>query len=250
MHNIYLGLKFAFSYFSILPISFKQSDDLSNKEVLKYTILFLPLVGLFLSSGIVLVYSFLENSWFNAILFSVLYMIAYGFIHTEAISDVMDAVYASHSGKDPYEVIKEPTIGAMGMLYSVAWVILKVSALSFVLYGNYFLEFIFITMISRLMVVWIVALNSFKSSFVNMIKKNLTISISALFTLFYSLVAFSFLGFSYIYLLVLAIVVSYMILKYLDKRLGFYNGDVLGFSIETIEIVLLSFLINFTFIAV
>ncbi len=32
--------------------------------------------------------------------------------------DVVDAIYAKLGGKDSYKVIKEPTVGAMGVLYA------------------------------------------------------------------------------------------------------------------------------------
>ncbi len=56
----YLGLKFAFSYFSILPISFKNDVDLSTKEVLGSMLFFFPFVGLVLGLLTVGVYSLLE----------------------------------------------------------------------------------------------------------------------------------------------------------------------------------------------
>lgn len=34
INDIKLGLKFSFSYFSILPVNFKKDDDLSKKDIL------------------------------------------------------------------------------------------------------------------------------------------------------------------------------------------------------------------------
>ncbi len=48
MNNLYLGFKFALSYFTILPVKFKKDDDLSKKEILGATVLSLPLIGLIL----------------------------------------------------------------------------------------------------------------------------------------------------------------------------------------------------------
>jgi len=174
INNIYLGFKFAFSYFSILPIKFKTTDNLSQDNVLKYMLIFFPLVGIVISGITILIYTTLTPSWYTAILCSILYMFLYGFIHTEAIADVTDALYATHSGKDPYKVIKDPTIGAMGLLYTVSFLILKIASLTFLFLNNLFLELIVITILSRLSILFIIHLNKFKSSFVNSLKSNFT----------------------------------------------------------------------------
>ncbi len=145
-----LGLKFVFSYFTILPISFKEKDDLSAKNVLNSMLYFLPFMGFVLGVIVIFLYGFLENlEWFGALICAVVYMILYGFIHTEAILDVVDAIYAKHGGKDAYDVIKEPSVGAMGVLYALAFVILKLGAIVFLLLNNLFLEFISVLIISR-----------------------------------------------------------------------------------------------------
>ena len=111
MSNIILGLKFVFSYFSILPVKFKKDDDVTKKEVLNYTVFFLPLVGLVLGTLIISLFSLLDSiPILAAIIASCVYFILYGFLHTEAILDVVDAIYARHSGKDAYKIIKEPTV--------------------------------------------------------------------------------------------------------------------------------------------
>lgn len=124
MNNFILGFKFALSYFTILPVKFKEDDDLSKKEILSFMLFSLPLLGLILGFITLVLYHLLADlSWFGATICAVSYMILYGFIHTEAIIDVVDAIYAKHSGKDAYEVIKEPTIGAMGVLYAFAFLL-------------------------------------------------------------------------------------------------------------------------------
>ena len=108
MNNFILGFKFALSYFTILPVKFKEDDDLSKKEILSFMLFSLPLLGLILGFITLVLYHFLADlSWFGATICAVSYIILYGFIHTEAIIDVVDAIYAKHSGKDAYEVIPD-----------------------------------------------------------------------------------------------------------------------------------------------
>ncbi len=75
-------------------------------------------------------------------------MMMYGFIHTEAIIDVVDAIYARHSGKDAYDVIKESTVGAMGVLYAVGFMLLKIAGIIYLLIHSMFSEFISILIIT------------------------------------------------------------------------------------------------------
>ncbi len=241
--NIYLGFKFAFSYFSILPVKFNETDDLSNKYILKYMLFFFPLIGLVISTLTLLIYISLEPSWFTALLCAVLYMLLYGFLHTEAIADVSDALYASHSGKDAYKVIKEPTIGAMGLLYTTAFMILKIASLTFLFLNHLYLEFIVIAIFSRLSIVYIIYLNNFRSSFVSTLKNSLTKSILSISTLIYLSILFSLINVSFLYLGLVNIITSYLFIKYLQKRLGFLNGDVLGANLELVELVMIILLI-------
>jgi adenosylcobinamide-GDP ribazoletransferase len=244
MKYIFLGFKFAFSFFSILPVKFRQDDDLSKNEVLKYTLYFFPFVGFVLSSFVIAIYNIFEPSYYIAFICAFIYMFLYGFIHTEAISDVVDAIYAAHSGKDPYPIIKEPHIGAMGMLYSVSFLIIKVVSLTYLLKLGLFLEFIVLSMISRLSIIYIIKLNQFKSSFVSALKSSLENNNLIFITLFYMIISFLILGINSLYIFTLISVISFFIIKYLKEKLGFLNGDTLGFNIEIIEIISIFFIIQ------
>lgn len=236
--NLYLGLKFSFSYFSILPIPFQTSDDLSHKEVLAWMLFFLPLVGLALGFGTIILFSFLEDlNWFAALISAITYMVLYGFLHTEAVCDVADAIYASHSGKDAYEIIKEPTVGAMGVLFSTAIILLKVAGIVYLFLHNYLMEFIAILIISRLSLLLLFKVHEFRSSFATTLKSSLTqpylISSFILFSIIGIMLISNFMTFLLIGL-ILALLISYVI----KSKIGFVNGDVLGATLEGVEIIL------------
>lgn len=239
MNSIYLGLKFVFSYFSIIPVKFKKEDDLSQKEVLNYTMFFLPLVGFVLGTITVILYNFLDAlPILGAIIASCVYFVLYGFIHTEAVLDVVDAVYARHSGKDAYKIIKEPTVGAIGVLYSVVFVILKVAAFSFLLINQLYLELIAITIISRMSIQFMTYFSTFKSSFVNLLSnsfrgKSFLISVVVFSVLILLLTKLNFLLF-----ILLGFLLASFIGSLIKKALGFLNGDALGVILESLEIIL------------
>lgn len=239
LNQYILGLKFVFSYFTILPVSFNKDDDLSSKNVLNSMLYFLPFMGFTLGIIVVGLYGFLENlDWLGALICAIVYMMLYGFIHTEAILDVVDAIYAKHSGKDAYEVIKEPAVGAMGVLYAFALVILKLSCIVAIFKNNLFFEFISVLIISRYLLLILIKSFEFKSSFVSLLKESLSsnsLIFSSLFTLFMITILS---GLKSLILLTLGFIISFVIFKTIKKKLGFLNGDALGMTLELTEILL------------
>jgi len=238
INNIYLGFKFSFSYFSVLPINFKRSDDLSQQTVLASMLSFLPLVGLTLGIVTITIFLFLNHlTWYGALFSAVIYMMLYGFIHTEAVIDVADALYASHSGKNAYEIIKEPTVGAMGVLYAVGLIILKLAGITYLLTHNFLMEFISILIISRVSLLLLFKLHTFQSSFATQLKESLTLPYFIISFTIFTIVG-SFLLKNFILLLIIGLTISLIISYTLKSKLGFVNGDVLGATLEGVEVLL------------
>jgi len=240
VNQIYLGIKFALSYFTALPIRFGTNDDLSSPKVLASMLLALPFVGLLLSGLTLGIFvTFEPLGWLAAILASVMYMALYGFIHTEAIIDVADAIYAKHSGKDPYIVIKEPSIGAMGALYGVGFLILKISALSYLLMHHLFIPFMAIAAISRISLLVLILLHEFRSSFVSQLKKSLHVVPLVMVISCYTALGWWFLSWHFLALFGIGIASALLLCALAKKALGFINGDVLGMSLEGVELLLI-----------
>ncbi len=238
MKQLYLGIKFALSYFTMLPIRFNATDDLSHPSVLSSMLLTLPFVGLLLATLAIASFVALEPlGWLAAISASVVYMALYGFIHTEAIIDVADAVYAAHSGKDPYVIIKDPTVGAMGVLYGVSFLILKISALSYLLMHHLFVPFMAIAAISRISLLILIRTHDFRSSFVSQLKESLPLWPLLILIALY--VAVGWMVPMSIALLGIGILSALLLSSLAKKSLGFVNGDVLGMSLEGVELILI-----------
>ena len=238
MREFYLGVKFALSYFSNLPISFSRDDDLSSPKVLGAMLFFLPFVGLVIGGVVVSLYLLLSSlGWYRAIISAVVYMMLYGFIHTEAIMDVVDSIYAKHSGNDAYKVIKESTVGAMGVLYAVGFMIIKIAGVVYLLQRGFYLEFIAVLIISRLSLVVLIDSFDFKSSFVTKLKESLSAKY-LISTFILSILVGSILTPFFIIVMVFGFAMAFAISIYLARKLGFINGDVLGATLEGVEIVL------------
>lgn len=240
LKNLILGLKFAFSYFTVIPVKFKEDDNLSTKSVMSYMLLFFPISGIVLSLILLSVYFTLYDLGFlSAVIASSIYFLLYGFLHTEGVIDVVDAIYAKHSGKDPYKVIKESTVGAMGILYSVLLVISKISIFSYMLLNEYFLELVLIIFLSRFSILFTIFFYQFKSSFVTLLSDSISINKSFILFFILSVLGIYTLGFfSFIFFMIIATILTMIINKFLKSNLGFLNGDCLGTLLEILEIVL------------
>jgi len=241
VNNFYLGIKFSLSYFTILPITFKQTDDLRAPKVLSSMLFFFPFVGVILVSVTLLFYTFLfaKLGIYGAVISSIFYMILYGFIHTEAILDVVDAIYASHGGKNPYEVIKEPHIGAMGMLWGVGFLVIKVSLITYLLTNHLYFEFLVVAMISRFTLLPLIYFMEFQSSFVQKLKDSLSLKVILINLILVTLLGYYFINISFFLILVCGILSSLLMMRFLKKKLGFLNGDTLGTSLEISEILII-----------
>ena len=228
------------AYFTLLPVRFKTSDVLSHPKVMGAMLFWLPLAGLVSAGGSVLVYLLLGKlGWLAAVIAALVYPMLYGFLHTEAVADVADALYAAHSGKDAYSVIKDPTIGAMGVLWTVAAVLLKTVLIVYLLMHGMWALFVAAAVSSRMGLEMLFFTQTFRSSFIQTLQQGfdgrLFWSSMALFLL----VGLAVAGEKFFLIAALAMGISYLVSTRIGKALGFLNGDVLGTTLEVTEIVLM-----------
>ncbi len=239
MKQILNAFFFALSYFTIIPIFVK--DMKINNDTYKYTLAFLPLVGGILAIIVIALNIFLNeffNPLYSAFVASVIYLALYGFLHLEAICDVVDAWFASYSGKDPYEIMKDPTIGAIGALYAFCFVLLKVAISTYILFEEEYALFFTVLVFSRLNLMYLLQFFQFnKNSFLSLAFQSAGVGKLKIYTLIYLLIAM-FIFSNAITLFILSLLIFYSIMKILNKKFSFVNGDCLGFTIEHSELIL------------
>jgi len=241
MKQIINAFLFALSYFSIIPVFVKNMEI--NNNTYKYTLILLPVVGAILASlviGINLGLNEVFNPLYASFVSAVIYLALYGFLHTEAIIDVVDAWFASYSGKDAYKIMKESTIGAVGALYAVCFVLLKVAIITYVLYEKQYLLFLIVCVFSRLNLIYLLGYFKFsKDSFLSLAFASGGVFELKIIALIYVILAFIF-GTNALVLFVISLLSFYFILKILNNKFGFVNGDCLGFTLEHTELILLN----------
>jgi len=241
MKQLLNAFYFALSYFSTIPVWVKNMEI--NNQTYKYTLALLPLVGLILAVIVVsikLVLGEFLNPLYASFVAAVLYLFLYGFLHLEAVCDVVDATFAAHGGKDAYKIMKEPTIGAIGAMYAFSLALLKIAAITYILYEQQYALFIIVLTFSRLNFIYLLGFFKFnKDSFLSLAFQDAGVGKVKLYSLIYVLVAF-FLVDNSLVLFVASLILFYIILKRLDKKFGFVNGDCLGHTLEHTELLLLN----------
>ena len=224
MKHIISGIIYAISYFTILPIN--QGKFESNKQFYKGVLIALPFIGLMFGAIISILHiglAYIVPSWYASIFISIIYLFLYGFLHLEAVADTIDGWYASYSNKDIYEVMHEPQVGSIGAIGSFCFILLKILALTYLLSNSHYLAVILIFALSRLSVLFALSFEFHERSYFVLALKN-SVNVSIILKVLFLPIAF----------------LNKLILKKLQKQLGFLNGDTIGFSIELIEIILLN----------
>ena len=244
MKAFFEGVLLSLGYFSQIHLPY-QVKEVSKKHY-GFLALGLPFVGLVLGGITVLLYkvlSFYVDSIYGGVVSCVVYFALYGFIHLEAMADIIDAYYAKHSGKDVYVVLKDPNVGALGAIGTFSFMILKIIAIVYLLKMALFWQIVLVIVLSRFMAVVLIYRCKFHkdSKFIYKMKEGIDQKNLFLLSSLIIVVAF-FINF---WLLFLALFMTYFLQRFLQKNIGFLNGDGLGFVIEIVELFLFNVLILF-----
>jgi cobalamin 5'-phosphate synthase/cobalamin synthase len=199
-----------------------------------------PLVGFILGSILYAVYLLLGDTFppqHSAVIVFSLSVLITGALHLDGFGDSVDGLFVDK--KRALEVMKDSHIGGMGMIFSVVFLMLKLS--TFIYLQNFYLLPI-IMMYSRLNALFAIYFYDYISSGLGQLLKDEVSFKYLLFALAYSLFFgwfFSFVGAIFISLFVLVVCGWFF-----TKRYGGLNGDIYGFIIEVSELVLLNYVVS------
>lgn len=234
--KLFQSFSLAFNMLTIIPF-FKVHDFF--KGINGYTAMFYPLVGFIL--GLILWLShhvlepFIPTTHLAVIIFS-LWILLTGALHLDGLSDTIDGLFVDK--KRALEVMKDSHVGGMGMVFTVVFLLLKLSS---VIYFEAYYLLPIILMFSRLNAVLAIYFFNYISSGVTLLIKEELTHQQLLIALLSSLVlAYNFSFFS---AFVVSVVVLLFFAKFFTSRLGGLNGDTYGFIIEITELFLLNYII-------
>ena len=223
----------AFNMLTILPF-FKVHDF--YKGINGASAMFYPLIGFLLGSLLWAVHTFLEpyvpQTHLAVILFG-LWVTLTGALHLDGFSDTMDGLFVSK--EKALEVMKDSHVGGMGMIFTLVFLLLKLSSLIH-LEALYLLPLIL--MLSRFNALLAIYFYPYVSGGVGrLIKEELTL-LHLLFATLFAVVVLYF--FSCTWLILVSGLTLILTAKFFVSRLGGLNGDIYGFTIELSELVLLN----------
>jgi len=238
MKKILKGFALAINMLSIFPF-FKIHDFF--KGINGYAVMFYPLVGLLI--GYLLSISFLAlSSIFPALHVSIiilaLWVLFTGALHLDGFSDTVDGLFVSKNRS--FAVMKDPNIGAMGMIFTLIFILLKGSAL---LHVSEWSELALILMLARYNSVLAIYFYPYlsKNGMASLAKEEFTSTQLIITTiLVLGVVFFTCKG----WILLAVSLISFFIMKlFFIKRYGGFTGDIYGFVIELTELILLHVII-------
>lgn len=230
--KFFKGFALAFSMLTIVPF-FRVHDFF--KGINGYAVLSYPLVGAILGFVLwgagVLLSPYLPPLHLGVLLFGI-WVLLTGALHLDGFADTVDGLFVAK--ERALEVMKDPHVGAMGMLFSGVFLLLKASALAHV-EALYLLPLVL--MLSRFnasLAIYFFPYVS-KNGMSTLAKEEFTRS-QLLFTSLYVLAFGMWLSW------VLVVVALFVLLAcsfFFMRRYGGFSGDIYGFLIETTELVLL-----------
>jgi len=236
MKKIFDGFALAFSMLTSIPF-FKVHNFFEG--INGYAVMFYPLIGFILGSLLFGIHSLLEPfvpSMHLGIIIFTLSVLFTGALHLDGVADTFDALFVPKERAQ--EVMKDPHIGAMGMLFAVTFLIFKAS--TFVNLEAFFI-LPFVMMLSRFNAS--LAIYFFKymreNGMSSLAKKEFTqkhLIIATLFVLGVSL-------FFQLYLLALSLLILLTFKLWAYRRFGGFSGDLYGLMIELTELILLNVVI-------
>jgi len=234
MKNIFTGFALAVSMLTTLPF-FKVHDF--YKGINGYSVMFYPLVGFLLGGLLYFVALFLvpylPMFHIGVILFA-LWVLLTGGLHLDGYCDTIDGLFVDKNRS--LEVMKDPHNGGMGMIFGGVFLLLKASSLA-AFEALYLLPIVL--MLPRLAVVFMTYAYPYVSKVgMSTLAKEELEGWQVVVALLYTLVCVSY--FEAWLLIGLTIVATLLIKQFFIKRYGGFTGDIYGFSIEVIELLLLN----------
>ncbi|WP_457746872.1 adenosylcobinamide-GDP ribazoletransferase [Sulfurimonas sp.] len=238
MSKIFKGFALSLSMLSIIPF-FKVHNF--YKGINGYGVMFYPFVGALLGTLLYGVYYLLAGNiaqvHLGIIIFS-LWVLMTGALHLDGFADTVDGLFVSK--ERALEIMKDPHNGGMGMIFTGVFLLLKASSVVALGESVYLLPLVML--LARLSVVLEIYLYPYITinGMGSLAKSELKIWQVGV-TLLYSFTLVIFLN---AFFLALIMFVTLFFLKlFFIKRYGGFSGDIYGFSIEAVELVLLNSII-------
>lgn len=231
----------ALQFLTIIPAKIRNI----NEKKISTSMIYFPLIGLLL--GLILVgvnclLSFLNfEPFFINIILVVLLIAITGGIHLDGLADTTDALLSRKSKEEMLKIMRDSHIGVMGVLSLVCIVLLKISFLSSISISLKTISLVLMCVLSRWSLVFAMILFPYArqegkaKNFVQGINFKIFI-LATMIALVCVIVTSKFKG---LFIFAIIAMSTYIIGKFISKKIGGITGDTLGATNELIEIITL-----------
>ncbi len=240
------GFLISFSMYSIIPMPKIDWD----KESMKYTFLFFPFIGLIIGG---LSYGWITfavkqdlNPILTAVILVLLPIIFSGGIHLDGLIDTCDAFFSYGDKEKKLEILKDPRTGAFGVIGCSVYLLLSLGVYSQLLQTSGYAVLLTIGFfISRalgaiaLLTVRKAKATGLGSTFAAAADNKLILAMNILYLILVFLLIFLINALLGAVVLVALACFSYCYISSIRKNFGGITGDLTGFYILSVELIML-----------
>lgn len=221
-----------------IPININLSV---TREDLSKSIIYFPIVGYIIGMFLALFYKF-SIFYFDKIIIAflviIIEIIITGGLHIDGLSDTVDGIYSGREKEKIIEIMKDPNVGAFGVLSIIILVIFKF-LLIYKIDNNLFIILLMMPVFSRFCSVFSSRIGNYPKKdglgniFIGQVN-NYQLLISFIFTL-----PLLYLNFLIYIAFIINIIFTYFFVKYITKKIDGITGDTLGAMVEVNELLFL-----------
>lgn len=239
----------ALQFLTIIPVNIKQKIDVKSLSV---STVYFPLIGILLGMilagvNIVLTHIPLQQVSIRIILV-VLLIILTGGLHLDGLADTCDGFLGGRNKGEILKIMRDPRIGAMGVLGIISIILLKVAILISLSPHVITISVILMCLLSRYCLTVLIYKFPYARGkgkglvFFNGMNRRKVV-ISSVITLVCTLMLWKLKG-----LILFIAVIAFVLLagKYIIRKLGGMTGDTLGAVNELTEVVVLMIILSLT----
>ncbi|MDI6703664.1 MAG: adenosylcobinamide-GDP ribazoletransferase [bacterium] len=235
----------AIQFLTIFPVKIKEFEERELGKSMSY----FPVIGLFIGFCLVLVEiggSKLFPQDVTSVLVLITLILLSGGIHLDGFSDTIDGFYGGREKEDILEIMRDPRIGFMGVVWVVCLLLLK-----FTLIRSLSTKILLVPMctVSRWSMVTgatfssCARINGKGRSFIEWVGKREWF----LATLITLCVSVSLMKIKGVFLCLSIGIITFILTKFIKKRIGGLTGDTLGAISEIVEVLTLLFIVITSF---
>lgn len=231
------GLQTAFAFLTLIPVG---KDVSFSPLAIRESLLWYPVVGFFLGAlGFIFAKYLSAPEYLVAVFILTIWLLLTGALHMDGVADCADAWFGGFGSKErTLEIMKDPRCGAMGVVAISATLLLKLSALVFVLQAQGALVVVLAPLLARISVVALFGSTAYVGSgpigqAIALLSRGRVIAIVVVWLLL-SILLFPL---ALLVATLLTTIVIHWVLRFFSRRrLQGFTGDCAGALIEFTEV--------------